>query len=238
MKKILYIIFLFLSLKSFSQEVKFTTNTSFSYLYFNNGYYFPINSREFNLTLPVYPQANSIYIGYVIIVNNCNSFNVSSISLNGEQGQQFNVDVDSVYSFNIKGSTPCNNGVVEGILLYYIYNSPLPVDFLYLLRENEYLEWATASEANVNYFLLEGSEDCLSFKELLTVLGSGNSSTKRVYKIRVFTSFSYIRLSEVDFDGEHTILSLIYNPQNKEEAIKFFNLLGQEINTPDFQVVK
>jgi len=72
-----------------------------------------------------------------------------------------------------------------------------------------FLNWATASEQNNNYFTIEKSSDGKSFEEIGKVNGSGNSSTIRHYNLtdnqletsNLKTDFYYYRLKQTDFDG-------------------------------------
>ena len=66
------------------------------------------------------------------------------------------------------------------------------------------LEWATATENNNDYFVVEKSADAKTFYEVAQVKGAGNSSTIKQYSFTdrdPLQGKSYYRLSQTDFDG-------------------------------------
>ena len=92
--------------------------------------------------------------------------------------------------------------------------APLPIELLFFTAEiNETtrkveLKWATASEANNDYFTVERSTNGIDWIEILQVEGAGNSSQRIDY-----TEFdtqplnfgtSYYRLKQTDFNGDFT----------------------------------
>jgi hypothetical protein len=90
-------------------------------------------------------------------------------------------------------------------------NSPLPVEWLYfnavLEKEIVRLTWATASEENNDYFLVERSKDMQDVEVIEKVEGVGNSSTVTTYDtkdLKPFMNTSYYRIRQVDNDGIET----------------------------------
>jgi hypothetical protein len=86
--------------------------------------------------------------------------------------------------------------------------SPLPVELLYFTAVADanavMTSWATASEINSDYFMVEKSKDGISFSDIGMVDGSGNSSSQKNYSFpdtNPFTGINYYRLRQVDFDG-------------------------------------
>ncbi|MBI4947343.1 MAG: hypothetical protein HY840_13205, partial [Bacteroidetes bacterium] len=92
---------------------------------------------------------------------------------------------------------------------------PLPIELLSFSAkwlDKQYttviLQWATTSETNNDYFVIERSIDAIDFKPIAQINGAGNSNIvinyyafdKEPYK----TSISYYRLKQVDFDGKYT----------------------------------
>lgn len=74
------------------------------------------------------------------------------------------------------------------------------------------LSWATASETNFNYFLIERSSDGKNFEELGRVTGSGTSKTRHDYSFsddKPLAGISYYRLKEVDFDQKVYSLGIV-----------------------------
>ena len=86
--------------------------------------------------------------------------------------------------------------------------TPLPVDLLYFtasLKDNIELSWATATETNNDYFLIERSEDGSYFYEVGRVEGNGNTNQVVEYSYVdqfTFAPVEYYRLKQVDFDGQ------------------------------------
>ena len=67
------------------------------------------------------------------------------------------------------------------------------------------LTWKTAVEINNDYFIVDRSINGSDFKQILTVKGSGNSSTERIYSItdkEPQSNSNYYRLTQIDYDGE------------------------------------
>jgi len=73
------------------------------------------------------------------------------------------------------------------------------------------LTWATASELNNDYFILERSEDGVIFEELTRVEGNGTINTTQYYEAIDNNPFAttYYRLVQVDFDGTTDYSSII-----------------------------
>lgn len=86
--------------------------------------------------------------------------------------------------------------------------APLPVK-LVSFEANCYdgeieIEWITQSEINNDYFVVEKSYDAVSFFELVTIQGAGNSNNTNYYTANDLSPSSgvtYYRLKQVDFDG-------------------------------------
>lgn len=147
----------------------------------------------------------------------------------------------------------------------YEINTALPVELLYFNGENQnrknYLYWATASELNNDYFLLQRSPDAVNWSTIETVKGQGTTDLTTYYGEVDPIPFdvTYYRLIQVDFDGEREFSSIIVinqlnedlisepypNPSNKivffklgsevhenELYTKVYNMLGQEIQIP------
>ncbi len=74
------------------------------------------------------------------------------------------------------------------------------------------LEWATASELDNDYFMVERSIDGNSFSAIGRVEGSGTSSAVTAYKLidtAPFRGVGYYRLKQVDSDGSFTYSSTV-----------------------------
>lgn len=104
-------------------------------------------------------------------------------------------------------STGCNTAVARvGV------GSPLPVELIAfeasLNAESVLLTWATASEKNSAYFMVERGLDGRTFTQIGRLEGAGNTSTRTNYHLSDATStlrlgsVVYYRLQQVDMTGE------------------------------------
>jgi len=124
----------------------------------------------------------------------------------------------------------------------------LPIDLLFFdascMNDVVIIYWATASESNNDYFIIEKSLDLRNFKEVGKINGAGNSNIELQYSFKDqnhYESTSYYRLKQVDYDGtvhyfypvsvncgDNTILennvSIYPNPFNSKFSILFTNL--------------
>jgi len=109
-------------------------------------------------------------------------------------------------------------------------NNPLPVTLLSFDAECNDGEvtssWTTASEINNRQFLVQQSKDAVTWTNVLTVAGSGNSTTTRNYSGKFSNSIegvSYIRLTQVDFNGKSEIFSPVsvncLNPNENQVSL-------------------
>jgi hypothetical protein len=87
--------------------------------------------------------------------------------------------------------------------------SSLPIDLLYFKAKLEgkkvRLDWATASEQNVDYFVVERSRNGSDFTYVFQLKAKGQSSNFEEYigyDQNPITGLSYYRLKEVDNDGK------------------------------------
>jgi hypothetical protein len=107
--------------------------------------------------------------------------------------------------------------------------NPLPIELISFnaIRKGEIVktEWATASERDNDFFVVERSENGFLFDEIGTIEGAGNSNTLLTYQhydIQPLNGINYYRLKQVDFNGEPTysaIKSIYFS--NSQELIVF-----------------
>jgi len=96
-------------------------------------------------------------------------------------------------------------------------NSTLPVELIeYAVNcqsAGAEIHWKTASEHNNDFFILEKSNDLISYTKIAQVQGAGNSTTQNMYHYLDHNSNkqSYYRLSQVDFNGKVTSFKPIVN---------------------------
>lgn len=131
------------------------------------------------------------------------------------------VDIDGGGSFTVGGEIIDPNGGITGddIPLDTASNVgkevALPIELLYFkghYDNNEaILSWATATEINNDYFLLEYSEDAFIWYVFDSVKGAGNSMINLYYQRIVITNKSYYyRLTQFDYNGDYEIFPLIF----------------------------
>jgi hypothetical protein len=92
----------------------------------------------------------------------------------------------------------------------------LPLKFLDVFIVNDVLHWLTASELNVNEFIIQVSFDGAHFNKIGSTKAWGNSTEKRTYSfdINTFKSMMYFRIVGVDYDGGKTFSPLAYRANN------------------------
>jgi len=90
-------------------------------------------------------------------------------------------------------------------------NFVLPIELLYFYAEPDFnlveLNWATASETNNEYFIIERSIDIKTWNIIQIVNGAGNSSHTIKYTANDYNplnGISYYRLKQTDFDGQYS----------------------------------
>lgn len=105
--------------------------------------------------------------------------------------------------------------------------APLPIQLLSFESkcngEITTINWVTATEINNDYFVIEKSYDAISFFELETVPGAGNSSSIQSYSITDANTSQrniYYRLKQIDFDG----------------TVEYHHIISQNCSVPGFNV--
>ncbi|MCI5055949.1 MAG: T9SS type A sorting domain-containing protein [Flavobacteriales bacterium] len=120
-------------------------------------------------------------------------------------------DVDpgtSILTVNSAGSSD--------IITIKLSNNVLPVELFEFLVEKENnthkLYWATASEINNDYFLVERAGTDLDFHQIGQTTGAGNSNELLDYSFTdeyPLEGINYYRLKQVDFDGRFDYSEII-----------------------------
>ena len=123
----------------------------------------------------------------------------------------------------------------------------LPVELVQFnalaLNDRNAIQWATASEKDNDYFVVQRSYDGINFDNLGTVSGQGNVVETTMYSFNDFETrvgISYYRLKQVDFDlkYEYSNIKVIHIRPSKD-MIKIFpnpagDYLNIEVNEPTF----
>jgi hypothetical protein len=93
--------------------------------------------------------------------------------------------------------------------------NPLPVQLKYFSAQCDnnavLLQWATASEQNSDFFVVEKSVDGWEWNSVQQVQAAGFSSTTQTYTVRDYnpnSELAYYRLRQVDFDGQQEVFSM------------------------------
>jgi len=103
--------------------------------------------------------------------------------------------------------------------------SPLSVKFVEPMKASCVqngikVDWATASEINVDYFEIERSNNGLDFEKVTTVKGQGLSSSFHLYSCydaQPNSGVNYYRIKEVDIDGKYTYSKVVSADYEKFE---------------------
>jgi len=88
--------------------------------------------------------------------------------------------------------------------------STAPVELVYFKGDSKnntaILTWSTAMEKNNDYFILERSDDAVSWNELGKIKGNGTSTSTNYYSYSDINPFpvNYYRLKQVDYNGDYT----------------------------------
>lgn len=113
-------------------------------------------------------------------------------------------------------------------------NCALPVEMLSFsaVKKNDFvqLKWATASELNNSYFLIERSADGVVFETVARVDGAGNSSSISYYQWTdddPLKGTSYYRLKQVDTDGVYNYKGV--TSVNSESSEFLLSVLPQPV---------
>jgi hypothetical protein len=172
------------------------------------------------------------------------------------QGAILNVDVSAPAggTLNITGNLSAGTGsTLNGNGLVTVggtatgindgSTTQLPVKLIYFdakyNQNNVEINWATASEINNNFFVIEYSADAQNWDVLAQVAGSGNSTEVLNYEYQHFTKDSYYyRLKQVDFDGKtETFKTVFVNTPyiNEDACYQVFDIMGRYLMTGTYQ---
>lgn len=137
-------------------------------------------TAPYTITGPISQTTNNSVI--VFTMNDGEGYKLTIRDANGEE-----------FVIDNTNRTPCTKVAVE--LLAFDGE---------VREEGNFLHWATATEINNDYFILEHSVDGLTFNTIGTIDGNGTTSTAHQYSQlhkEAPAGISYYRLVSVDFDG-------------------------------------
>ena len=118
--------------------------------------------------------------------------------------------------------------------------TPLPVEMssftVQVVIDRVSLRWATESEKDNDFFVVQKSQDLVSWEQTDIVYSNGNSTNGAMYYSidrEPYTGTSYYRLVQVDVDGTKEYVSpvTVHLAGNDEiELVKTTNMYGQEVD--------
>jgi hypothetical protein len=142
------------------------------------------------------------------LLDSYSSIGPSTIVVSGRANR-----ADEIITYSIK-ATPCN-------CLTQLLPMEL-LDFKATLEESSVvLNWATASETNTSYFIVERSHDAVSWEIISQIEGAGNSHNLKTYSIydsSPLENISYYRLKQVDINGNYNYSKIESISLNKNET--------------------
>jgi hypothetical protein len=108
-------------------------------------------------------------------------------------------------------------------------SNPLPVKLLFFKAftgaNSVQLKWATASERNSEYFVIEKSRDGRDFQEVGRVPSAGNTIARVDYDFLdedVLLGRNYYRLKQVDFDGSYEYFNITFADTDGKRAVSLY----------------
>lgn len=110
-------------------------------------------------------------------------------------------------------------------------DNPLPVELLTFTAEKNdetvLVSWATATETNNDYFVIEKTTDFVHFSEVTQIDAAGNSNMLINYSITDYQPFpgvSYYRLQQTDYSGQteySQFAAVNFDPTNQTSVIVY-----------------
>jgi hypothetical protein len=137
----------------------------------------------------------------------------------------------------------CNTQTQQYLI---ITNGALPIELLYFsgkpIHKSNLIYWATATEHNTTHFVVEKSENGITWSELGTVAAAGNSTQELHYDVTdnaVKPIYNYYRLTQYDTDGAYeTFDPIVLNNKTSIRIVaRRTNLLGQDIDENDTGII-
>lgn len=96
------------------------------------------------------------------------------------------------------------------------FDSSLPIELLFFKASKGLnkisLSWATSSELNFDYFVIEKSSDGKVFQSIAQVKGNGTTNERKDYSFedeKPYIGKNYYRMKSVDFDGYTEVFNIL-----------------------------
>jgi len=136
----------------------------------------------------------------------------------------------------VSNASGCNTQTQQYLI---ITMGALPIELLYFsgkpVDKSNFIYWATATEHNTTHFVVEKSENGITWSQLGTVAAAGNSTQELHYDVTdnaVKPVYNYYRLTQYDTDGAYETFDpiVINNKTSIRVVARRTNLLGQTID--------
>lgn len=119
--------------------------------------------------------------------------------------------------------------------------APLPVELIYIRGKSmvsfNRLDWATSTEINADYYLIQRSKDTYDWTDMAKVKAIGNSTQKVTYwfkDYKIKDELYYYRIKQFDFDGKYETFRTIVIDNREDykhrKLLKVTNATGQEVS--------
>ncbi len=166
---------------------------------------------------------------FTIYTGDCSSlteYDCDYFSSENEFGAKITINDPALADQNIYLRMYNYDSPVGGAFDLALYNpAVLPVDLVAFTArvdgDNVLLEWATASEENNDYFLVEHSVDGRHFMAVGHVSGKGTTEELQQYKymhLQPRFGDNYYRLKQVDYDGAYEYSNIVHTIIHLEDA--------------------
>jgi len=191
-----------------------------------------MNTKKYSTTIRANTLTNIVDRNLTRIIKNVGPSNTiwsaggTHNSINGTTDLDYTLISDNIIGFNW-----LQVGIVN--------SNPLPIELLYFngvsYPKYNLLRWSTATENNASHYILGKSVDGINWLQVGKVTASGNSTVKLNYSyvdLFIEPTINYYRLTQFDYDGKSKTYDIIDldNRIKTKTIVKYFNLLGQEIN--------
>jgi hypothetical protein len=160
--------------------------------------------------------------------------NIGTVTVYPSEIFSSNDSVEVIYTIS--------GGLIDNFCPYAFVLNPLSVDFCGINAESENgqiaVQWATCSNQNTSHFNVIISGDLEQWKTVKSILPLyENKSSLSIYKT-IFPYKSglwYIRVVEVDMNGDKTLSDVVKVSVNDYSIINTIDLSGRETGKPQFQ---
>lgn len=154
-----------------------------------------------------------------------------TLSLAEQSMQTINVcpTVQTVYTVSVTGGNPsCPSTGTDAATVFI--NTVVPVEYLSMEAKCSgnvvRINWATASQSNCDYFIVEKSIDGQNFTPIRNINCNGTTSITQYYSVKddnITVPTNYYRIKQVDYDGQFTYTPVFMANCASQSGIFDFN---------------